>query len=64
VYYNNTIYNIAMQSIYRKESRAIYKNNIVRICGSICFVSDNPATAQITADFNLYDDGASQTKIG
>jgi hypothetical protein len=67
VYYNNTIYNIKGWGLMVKEGVTTFKNNIVSKAGvaAVCYgcTSGNPSLVRLTSDYNLYDDGGSQTKI-
>ena len=67
VYTNNTIYGGAY-GFFLKEGVIQVKNNIVKNASTaaICHGcgSGSPSLLSVTYDYNLYDDGASQTKIG
>lgn len=67
VYVNNSIYNSAY-GFYLKEGIIDVRNNIVKKVSSaaICHGcgSGSPSLLTVTYDYNVYDDGASQTKIG
>jgi hypothetical protein len=67
VYTNNTIYGGAY-GFYMKEGTAIVKNNIIKNVSkaAICHGcgSGSPSSLSVTYNYNLYDDGGSQTKIG
>ena len=64
---NNTVYNGAY-GFYMKEGTATVKNNIIKnvSTAAICHGcgSGSPSSLSVTYDYNLYDDGGSQTKIG
>jgi parallel beta-helix repeat protein len=68
LYFNNTVYSVGIYGFLLKEGIATFQNNIVSESGTvqICFgcESGSPSLSQLTADFNLYDDGGSQTNIG
>ncbi|HEY6019708.1 MAG TPA: hypothetical protein VIY48_07350 [Candidatus Paceibacterota bacterium] len=65
-YYHNTIYD-TMHGFNIKEGYATFENNIIsKVTDAVMCVACNAdwGYAVLTADYNLYDDGASQTKIG
>jgi hypothetical protein len=64
VYENNTIVDIAMYGVYMVEGVLTVKNNIIRKAGQTQINNSNPSNVRLTADYNDYDDGGSQTKIG
>jgi parallel beta-helix repeat protein len=68
LYYNNTVYSVGIYGFLLKEGIATFRNNIISESGTaqICFgcESGDPDLSVLTADYNLYDDGGSQTLIG
>ena len=64
---NNTIYNV-QNGFFLKEGVLTIKNNIVKNAVDVAMClgcgSGSYTTVTLTADYNLYDDGATQTKIG
>lgn len=68
VYTNNTIYNVNGWGFFLKEGIITIKNNIVKNAGvaSMCLGcgSGSPSLITLTEDYNLFDDGGAQTKIG
>jgi hypothetical protein len=68
-FYGNTIYNVG-HGFYIKEGRVVLRNNIIKnasqsaICRGGCGGNGNAALSTLDSDYNLFDDGGSQTKIG
>ena len=65
---NNTIYSVGQNGFFLKEGVMTVKNNIVKnaATSAVCLGcgSGSPSLVSLAVDYNLYDDGGSQTKIG